>query len=189
MSDPAILNSLEMVPKQAHFAQSLCDKKRIAIQAGGHRGAAPLELIKYFDVVYTYEPDITNFKILVGAIGYHRIIPTFGVLCDSHGTGGLQNNSKNNSGDFRSKPNGDIPRHKIDDLKFDSCDLIWLDVQGDEYVALEGGRDTVQECAPIIGIESKNSQPAPKVEEYLDRHGYIFVGSVGLDMFYKWAGK
>lgn len=186
-TDPSDANAVSQVVKQAKYASELCDKRLgTAIQAGGHKGAAPLQLIKYFDLVYTYEPCIDNFKILVSKIS-GNIIPMFGLLYDRHGRGGIEQHDKNNSGDYRTTDFGKIPRYRIDDLNLKSCDLIWLDTQGSEYEIILGAQQTIERCKPIIGFEDCPTK-CPQTHD-LDLHlkslGYEFIKAVNLDRFYR----
>jgi len=184
----AIHNAQHIVPEQVSYLLNLCKRRNVAIQAGGWKGSAPLLLSNYFSLVYTYEPSISNYKVLVESIGEKNIIPIFGLLWNEHGTGGLTLYSNNNSADYRSIPNGNIPRYLIDDLGLNECDLIWLDVQGDEYEAIVGALKTIKEYKPIIGFElarAKHKCPQSQdLNKYLLSLGYKYHGSCGLDRFY-----
>lgn len=185
MRDVAEGNSITQVPKQVDFLVNLCPKKEVAVQAGGWQGTAPLLLSKHFSLVYTYEPEIRNYSILVDSIEDRNIIPMFGLLWNERGTGGLTLFSPNNSGDYRSQPDGNIPRHKIDDLQLPSCDLIWLDVQGDEHEALLGASDTINKYHPVIGFERHRKQPhSSDVGKFLMTLGYKYAGKKFQDRFY-----
>ena len=186
MSDPAVNNALEIVPDQVEYLLKLCKEKHVAVQAGGWQGDAPLLLALHFDLVYTYEPAIENYGELVKSIDDQNIIPMFGLLSDKRGTGGVFKNKKNNSGDYRSKEGGAIPRYMIDDLGLEQCDLIWLDIQGDEWEALHGASRTIEEFHPVIGFEHspKKCPQTHDVDQLLTSLGYEYVGHSHLDRFY-----
>ena len=187
MKDRAVGNATDIVPQQVEYLLKLCKNRRVAVQAGGWKGAAPALLSDYFDLVYTYEPVISNYECLVRHVwDLINVIPMFGLLSDKRGRGGVYQHTEHNTGDFRSKEKGDIPRYMIDDLGLDACDLIWLDIQGDEYEALNGALRTIDEFSPVIGFEYAKSKcpQTGDVDAMLVGLGYEFVGTNHLDRFY-----
>jgi hypothetical protein len=58
-----------------------------------------------------------------------------------------------NSGTFQVSGKGTIPVLRIDDLLLESCDLIHLDIEGFEGVALQGAKETIKKFKPIICLE------------------------------------
>lgn len=59
--------------------------------------------------------------------------------------------------DMKLKPRRtiEVEARTIDSFNFDAVDLIKLDIQGAEYVALVGARDTILEHRPVILVEEK----------------------------------
>jgi FkbM family methyltransferase len=186
VKDRAINNAESIVPQQVKYLLKLCKNRRVAVQAGGWQGTAPAMLARHFDLVYTYEPDRDNFYRLIEKVIEWDVIPMFGLLSDKRGRGGIYQHTKHNTGDYRSQDKGDIPRYMIDDLGLDACDLIWLDIQGDEYEALNGALRTIDEFSPVIGFEYAKSKcpQTGDVDAMLLGLGYEFVGTNHLDRFY-----
>lgn len=48
-----------------------------------------------------------------------------------------------------------VPTRTIDSFEFDAVDLMKLDIQGAEYVALTGARETILRCKPVVLVEEK----------------------------------
>ena len=50
--------------------------------------------------------------------------------------------------------NGSEKTTKIDSLNLQICDLIQLDIEGFEYQALVGAKETLERCKPVIIVET-----------------------------------
>ena len=116
------------------------------VQAGGHQGLYPRLLSDMFKFVYTFEPDPINFHCLVNNCQKDNIFKFNSALGDKHtmvcmnepakDLTTMKDNSGMNSIDVDKI--GNTPQLMIDDLNLNSCDLIWLDVEGYEIRALTG---------------------------------------------------
>ena len=137
---------------------------RRVIQAGGAVGIWPLRLAQVFDNVTTFEPEpinrqcltlntqgVSNIEIKPFALGDNPELKIEMVL--GHNNRGKS--MEGHCGAFQVTHGGDIPVMRIDDLGYDDVDLIYLDVEGYEYRAINGARETIARCKPIIGIEDK----------------------------------
>jgi FkbM family methyltransferase len=129
---------------------------KCCIQAGGAVGVWPTRLAQYFDSVISFEPEPVNYKCLewntrdvdnlkcvnaaLGVDGFVRMDRTEG--------------EKHNCGAFYVVEGGDIPVMSIDGLDINPS-LIYLDIEGSEYNALQGALDTIDRCHPVIGLECK----------------------------------
>ena len=60
---------------------------------------------------------------------------------------------------------GPIPVMRIDDLGLTACDLICLDVEGYELMALAGAIDTIRRYRPVVMVEDKGCSRRYGVEE------------------------
>jgi hypothetical protein len=59
---------------------------------------------------------------------------------------------------FHPSPDGKIRVEALDSYDIDDVDLIQLDVEGAEFEALEGARETILRCKPMLCIEIKMTQ-------------------------------
>lgn len=151
-----------------------CIKKRVAVQAGGFNGLYPKLLGQMFESVYTFEPNSLNFHCLVNNCQESHIFKCNAVLGDKHMLVDVGGGLAENPGMFRVtgfRPESKVPRFRIDDLALNACDLIQLDVEGQEIAALTGAMETIQKYKPIICCEAHMTQPE-EMEKLLSQFGY-----------------
>lgn len=132
----------------------LCSEKRAAVQAGGNVGVFPRELAKTFERVYTFEPDQDNFRCLNMNVAALNVFKFPAALACEHRCVDLSRES-DNIGAHYVNGSGPIPTLTIDDLALDACDLIYLDIEGAEWLALIGATQTIRKHRPVIVFEDK----------------------------------
>ena len=155
-------------------------KKDVVIQAGGNVGVFPRELAKSFKEVYTFEPDRENFDCLVRNCPEDNIFPYYAALGKDNKkirVGVSRDDLKNNCGAYQVLGEGDVDTIKIDDLNLEP-DLIYLDIEGYELFALQGGFKTIKRCHPVIVVENKqlplmyDTTPEEVIEYLVCMFGY-----------------
>lgn len=133
-------------------------QRRVCIQAGGNCGVWPIKLSSLFDTVYTAEPDPQNFTALAFNTAHLpnvvRLQAAFGFERDKVKTA-LDDHELDNCGAYYLERGGYVPTIRIDDLNAHGVDLIYLDIEGFERIALEGADNTIRRCRPLIVIEDK----------------------------------
>lgn len=175
-------------------AVDLCPLKRVAIQAGGNVGVWPAALAAIFDAVYTAEPDDENFACLCANVTERNV---YKFQC-GFGSGaltktmGIQEKSGNCGAGYL-YGEGHIPLLSIDDFHLKNVDLIALDVEGMELMALFGAIDTIKQNSPIILVEEKNlghryGQHELDLGDWLRAFGYEVANKVHRDVIYKHKG-
>ena len=140
--------------KGADLAIKRCKKLDLVIQAGGCVGVWPRYLRTIFAKVHTFEPSAENYLLMVKNLGDLDIEKHHAALSDKIGRCGLKLNPLN-CGDDQTIAGDVVDTVTIDSLGVDP-DLIYLDIQGDEYHALRGAEETIKRCSPIVGIEIDN---------------------------------
>jgi FkbM family methyltransferase len=126
---------------------------RTCIQAGGNVGVYPVRLAQRFETVISFEPEPTNYSCMVRNTIGSMVGCIYAALSDvSDQTVSLQVNPEN-IGQAHIAGDGEIRTMRIDDLKRDDVDLIYLDIEGYEMKALRGAAETIQRCRPTIVIE------------------------------------
>jgi FkbM family methyltransferase len=129
---------------------------RTAIQAGGCFGVWAKELGKYFERVFCFEPDSDNYEALTANVGHmENIVAIRAALGDRNGSGSMDRIDPANIGAHKVKAGAEFDVLAIDFLGIDNVDLIQLDIEGCEYMAIMGAVATIQESNPVICLEMK----------------------------------
>lgn len=170
---------------QINTAVGFCKQKRVAIQAGGNWGYWPLFLSKIFGTVYTFEPASVPFCALaMNTVGAPNIIRLQAALGMNAGTVGIKQ-YPGASGHTHVEGEGAVPQMRIDDLDLDCCDLIYLDIEGFERLAIAGAQRTIMRHNPVIAFEDKGHSKrydSGSVQGYLSGLGYREVAKSGYDV-------
>ena len=179
-----------------HVVETYCRSKRIAVQAGGCYGVFPKWLSKKFDCVYTFEPSPELFNTLTINVPEHNVIKLQAaigrdrkrmvrpVLALRAGKRVLH------PGMTRVEANGGfIPTLRLDDLGVDSCDLLYLDIEGDELLALQGAQATIAAHRPVVVCEINSSLEERGYQRYdifayLRELGYIQTEMIHSDVVF-----
>lgn len=160
-----------------------CVAHKLVIQAGGHCGAWPRFLSRYFTEVHTWEPDPENFACLTRNVPAN-VVARPGLLgrCDAQRVEFHHNDR--NSGGHRAYPRpGTQPVECIDDFDL-RPDAIVLDIEGMELPALQGAERTLRLMWPVIMIEDRSHGTKYGWGEalpWLEGLGYRVVAEAGWD--------
>lgn len=148
-------------PKTADIRQALsrvCGGK-VALDGGAHVGAYTRLMLERFDTVYAFEPAPDTFAALA------RNLQDWGVadrvhafqqaLSDRRERVGIKGRPWHRSVSRRVSGRGRIEAVPIDELGLARLDFMKLDLEGYEYRALQGARQTLVRCRPWVLIEEK----------------------------------
>lgn len=142
---------------------------RVVLQAGGNQGMYPCLLRRFFDRVYTFEPDYLNFFCLAQNCQDPNIFKFQSFLGEGHGMFPINHSSMDNSGMHTLGTGfGHIPMLMIDDFQFDCLDFIWLDIECSEIGALKGAVRNLEQHKPVVMCENANQE----IADFLGRFGY-----------------
>lgn len=166
--------------------------RSVIVQAGGNVGVYPLALTDHFRMVYTAEPDPTNWACLQKNVAARdslkRITALHAAFGETQGACMPIEVQPRNCGAHRVSftPKGAIPVWTIDGLELAACDCIWGDVEGSELLMLKGAEQTIERFSPVIAVEDKGLQqafdiPAGALQEWLAERGYQQVDRIGQD--------
>lgn len=151
-----------------HFASLVHPNKRhTAICAGAHVGIMPFVYARAgFEHVLAFEPDPLNFECAVKNLNAQLPNSTVVKLSQcalGNGRGwaridhDTENSGKSHIGTLHNvsqvKFAEVVPVTAIDQFQLQACDLIQLDIEGYELLALEGAVDTVRQHRPVIVVE------------------------------------
>lgn len=159
-----------------------CKQRRVVVQAGGNCGLYPRLFAKYFERVYTFEPDALNFHCLVNNCQLPNIIKINAALGDVNKMVNINNGNLGNVGTFTilEDQHNYIPMFTVDQLSLDACDLMQLDVEGYEDRIIRGAAQTIERFKPVVSMETVNRQS----EAFLMNFGYQQVEKVGADKIF-----
>jgi FkbM family methyltransferase len=161
----------------------LCKQFRTAIQAGGNMGVYPMALAQKFQRVYTVEPDAANFEALaINTINQPRVIIRWAAFGKDHGKAAIDQIFPDNIGAHQIKEGAEFDVLPIDSLGVTDCDLLQLDVEGYEHLAILGALATIEASWPVITLELKG---------HGERYGFTDEDTINLlaDMGYKIADR
>lgn len=162
-------------------------RKRTAIQAGGNCGLYPRLLTQHFQHIHTFEPEETNlFFLMMNNVeqvenGIVTVHPK--ALGRSSRRCGMNKAPAENVGMFTINEAGNsVDMTSIDETfpDVDTVDLIWLDIEGYEYEALEGGAKLIERNLPVIGVE----RASERVKLRLNALGYYAKLISKMDTFF-----
>lgn len=168
-------------------AIKLAKGRKCAVQAGGNCGVWPAYLAKKFDVVYTFEPDATNYACLVQNVPENVVSANY-ALSDRVGMVGMVRDMRNIGAHYIDEDGDELATAKIDGLNLDACDYICLDVEGFEMAALRGAVDTIRKFHPVIqcedkGLSNKYGYEKGAIEKWLAFHfGYKVEARIHRDV-------
>lgn len=155
------------------FAVSQCGQRRVCVQAGGHVGIWPKRLAGLFDQVLTFEPEPDLFACLEKNLSlFTNIQPQETALSNQNRIGHMERSSSSGSNRVGSGST-EIDLMTLDALALPVCDAIFLDVEGHELQALQGAKETIQRCQPVIQVEELDDGNA--VNLFLKGLGYLPV--------------
>lgn len=193
---PAYDDSLVRVFYESEDVDRLMDcglvtlRHGVCVQAGGGVGLYPWRLAQHFPMVYTFEPDPHNFNCLTenvpqtekGRIGEVVRLP-YGLSALEGGEAMMARvrDEIRNAGAGYLITHKEIPHgaHRVELVALDSfeinVDLIWLDIEGMEELALRGAEETIRQCKPVIVCEQKvlpQGNNLARLIHYLQSLGY-----------------
>lgn len=169
----------------------------LCIQAGGAMGIWPYVLSSHFKRVLTFEPCVENYKCLKKNLANIENIYSANLALGAKNTNvsiKLHPDESDNAGCYHTveDKDGDIRQISIDSLDLDECDLIQLDIEGNELAALIGATETIRKFKPIIMAEDKalphSNQIGHKVGEidsYLESLNYSKIATIHRDKIFK----
>lgn len=167
--------------------------RRVAVQAGGHAGIYPRALAPHFEAVYAFEPVRELFECLVmNAPDVHCFNAALGDR-----PGGISMDLRHyprNAGAAFVCGHGWTRCMTLDSLRLEACDLIMLDVEGSEGLALKGAAETIARFCPVIVVELRGHGKRygawcsdEGVREWLCEANYGCELILGHDEVWMWA--
>lgn len=156
-------------------------RKEVVIQAGGAFGMYPRLHSKYFNRVYTFEPNPFSFYVLNQNCQLPNIYKYNAALGKEPSLIDLNMADVQNMGThfIMASTKEYIPVLTIDSFAWDRVDFIQLDVEGYEKNIIEGGIETIKKFKPAISGEL-----GEHLIDILGPLGYKRRGKTGADTLF-----
>jgi FkbM family methyltransferase len=176
----------------AHLEQALqyVTNWTVAIDGGAHIGSWSIRMAKSFQRVISFEPARDNYECLKSNTkDYSNINARNEALGEAIGRASVQKDPtrKGNTASHYLVPGDDVPVITIDSLELPSLGLMKLDLEGSEPQALNGAKETISRCRPLVMIEVKQNlqltedkNPIESVH-FLQQLGGRVIGNVQKD--------
>lgn len=160
----------------------------VAVQAGGNVGVMPYLLSKHFGKVVTFEPDAENFACMQRNVSAPNVERRQAALGAEPGRAALTRKPDNCGGHYINGGGDAVAVETIDALNLDACDLIALDVEGMELLALLGACRTIERFRPTIMLEDNGLSERYDIAKggaqqfLMNRFNYRVAASAGRDV-------
>lgn len=174
--------------KDALLAIEHVKARDVCVQAGGNCGVWPAFLSGYFNEVWTIEADFTNYRCLLkNTAGMRGVRPIWGALsCRPRIAVALSRDPTNVGAHHINGASSaqEVVTLTIDELELEACDLIQLDIEGHEPIALEGARKTIEQFKPVIMVEDNGTSVRYGVPKGWEQNfpGYRVANTVNRDV-------
>lgn len=170
----------------------LCRDRRTAVDVGGHVGFWSYYLALAFQKLHAFEPNelfaqCFERNVRGKGVSLHRV-----ALGEKEGAVALEVDPAN-TGATHIRPGGEglIPMRRLDDFRLDEVDFVKVDVEGYERQVLEGARETLARCKPVVIVEQKEFAGRYGTEryaaaEFLQSLGAVVQAQVVQDLIFGW---
>jgi FkbM family methyltransferase len=181
-----------------HLAMTYVTDRSCAIDGGAHVGTWSRLMSGMFARVLAIEPSADTHEALVAnmaAFNCSNVEMRRCALGAAPGTVSMapldpRAAALKNTGARFVQDGSEIPRVTIDSLALPSLGFLKLDIEGSEPLALEGARETLQRCRPIVLFECKGfwrdryHLPVDAPQQVLMRVGYRQLTVAGKDLIW-----
>ena len=180
-----------------HIQQSVqaCRLRRTAVDVGGHVGFWSYYLSLAFAKVHAFEPNelfaqCFERNVRGKNVALHRV-----ALGDRQGRVALEVDPENTGATHvQAGAEGTIPMRRLDDFGLQDVDFVKVDVEGYERQVLEGGRETLLRCRPVVIVEQKEfasryGEQRYAAAELLQSLGAAVLMQVVQDLVFAWPGS
>lgn len=133
-----------------------CRQRRLALDIGAHIGLWSRELSAVFEEVIAFEPVEEFRQCFIKNVTADNVSLFPFALGSSAGHVQLDNPPGNSGMSHITKLCTDgVEMRTVDSFEFEMVDFVKIDVEGFELYVLEGARQTLTRCRPVVTIEQK----------------------------------
>jgi len=165
--------------KEYNTAVQLTQQRRVALDIGANLGIMSARMVKDFEFVHAFEPlfgehlrknvNADNIKTYDCAVGDTPGTVTMRVgVYHSGGSNVVKEKTS-------TEKYVDVPVVTIDEHEFTDIDFIKIDVEGYEWLVLQGCKNTIDKNKPVLLVEVKKDNPNRKdIFKFMKDFGYTF---------------
>lgn len=151
---------------EANMLAALASPGAVAMDGGANQGVFTVHLARLVGpagVVYAFEPQRLTYQLLCGNLALNSLANVHAIqaaLGAEAGTAVIPVPDLENpvhTGGAHVLPEGageQVPVVTIDGLNLPRLDLLKLDIEGHERLAIRGARRTIERCRPVIYVEN-----------------------------------
>jgi len=169
---------------------------KVAVDVGAHIGTWAVDLVRYFEDVWCFEPIEEHRKCLIQNLSIFKkqnytILP-YALGNENDKEVSLDYVAEGNSGTASITPNGKYTAtiKTFDSFNIPRIDYLKVDIEGFELQFLEGARETIKRTKPVMNIEIKDTCERFNVSPEQIKHfitkelGMFCVGQTVKDYIY-----
>ena len=165
---------------------------RHMVDVGGNVGRWSSTFASHFKNISAFEPAHYNIECFKENCKQHDNIKLheYG-LSNINSTGVLDVIVPNHLGSTQvvERSKGNIKLRPMDEMMFPWLDVLKIDVEGAELKVLEGGKNTIDTCSPIICLErcvfNQGNEGKEAINNWLIEMGYSRVYKITRDCIYE----
>jgi FkbM family methyltransferase len=172
-------------------------RRRVAVDVGAHVGLWSMHLAHQFNVVHAFEPNPDLAECFARNVPEANVAWHPCALGPNAGFTSLRRFDGNtghtmNTGVDENGGGGAIEMATLDSFDLQNVDFIKIDVEGYEPGVVNGARETILRCRPVMVVEEKNFESFHGFEKLLaikmltDR-GMLIKHNIGGDHIMVWS--
>lgn len=179
-------------PQHIHQALQICRMRRLAVDVGAHVGFWSYYLALSFASVHAFEPNELFAHCFERNVRAKHVVLHRVALGEAEKKVELEVDAQNTGATHvRAGKPGSIPMRRLDDYRLAGIDFLKVDVEGYERLVLDGGRETLARCKPVVIIEQKDFAGRYGAErfaasELLQSLGAVLLAQVVQDFVFGW---
>lgn len=162
---------------------------RYAVEVGAHVGSWTRVLADRFKHVMAFEPMQANFGCLSRNTAHLKNVSLLSCAVGAEIGRCSMAGGRENSGQAHVAEGADVPVFPLDRFGLQTLDFLKIDAEGFELPAIEGARETIARCQPVILIEENGLCARYGIKlgaagHALEDMGYTLADRVNKDFVY-----
>jgi FkbM family methyltransferase len=167
------------------LARESCTKFRAAVDVGAHVGLWSYWMAEQFRVLHAFEPSERHRECWVVNVTTPTAHLYPYALGETEAQVGLQVETES-SGNTRIIDGDSVWMRTLDSFQLQEIDFLKIDCEGYEVFVVEGARETLARCRPVVVVEQKPG--TPKRYGQHGRGALMLLETMGAQFQWEWGG-